>query len=230
MVARILLNFTKRIQIFLLPTIQDREIKRWYADDAENTKRLSFELNESSNVIDLGGYEGQWAEEIFQRNSSNIYVFEGIPLYADRIYNRFKQNRKITVFPLAVGCNSRTARMKLDGVGSSLVVGGGDVDVLVEDAGRLFDLCGITHCNLIKINIEGGEYEVLPRLIETGLIKRIDNILIQFHKIGSGYQKNMKEIQDKLSETHEPTWQYTWVWENWRLKMLKNNESSIVPF
>ena len=35
--------------------------------------------------------------------------------------------------------------------------------------------------DLLKINIEGGEYEVLENLIENDLIKNIDNIQIQFH-------------------------------------------------
>ena len=38
---------------------------------------------------------------------------------------------------------------------------------------------------LMKINIEGGEFELLERLLETRLISRIENIQVQFHN-GTG--------------------------------------------
>jgi hypothetical protein len=58
----------------------------------------------------------------------------------------------------------------------------------------------------------------LPRLIETGLISEIDNLQIQFHNLGPGSLAQMNGIQAELSKTHIPTWQYTWVLENWKRK------------
>ena len=81
-------------------------------------------------------------------------------------------------------------------------------------------MCGISHCHLLKMNIEGGEYEVLPRLIETGLILAVDNLQIQFHPIDSQSPGRMKAIQLALEKTHELTWRYQWVWENWKRRGL----------
>jgi hypothetical protein len=69
--------------------------------------------------------------------------------------------------------------------------------------------------DLIKINIEGGEYELLSRLIETGLIDKINNIQVQFHEVTSTSLSEMHIIQQSLSKTHKPTYQYEFVWENW---------------
>ena len=52
---------------------------------------------------------------------------------------------------------------------------------------------------LIKINIEGGEYELLDRLIETNLIEKIEDIQVQFHEMGTDSSikngKNTRKIK-----------------------------------
>jgi hypothetical protein len=67
----------------------------------------------------------------------------------------------------------------------------------------------------MKINIEGGEFELLERLIETGLIATIENLQVQFHNFEVGAPKRMAELQAALGRTHTPTYQYEFVWENW---------------
>ena len=79
----------------------------------------------------------------------------------------------------------------------------------------------IKKINLIKINIEGGEYDLLENLIENDFIKNIENIQVQFHKIGKEYKKRMMSIQEKLKETHHLTYKYPLVWENWELNKIK---------
>ena len=41
----------------------------------------------------------------------------------------------------------------------------------------------ITEIDLLKINIEGGEYDVIPRLLDTKMINKIKYIQIQFHML-----------------------------------------------
>lgn len=53
----------------------------------------------------------------------------------------------------------------------------------------------IARIDLIKINIEGGEYELLDRLIETDLIKQIENIQVQFHDFSETSSSEMERIQ-----------------------------------
>lgn len=216
-------NITKRIirrlHSTFFPTIQDRELRRWYRDDGDRNHRFAYALNPESVVIDLGGYDGQWTSDLFSRSPCSVYVFEAIPEFAQRIARRFVANPRIKVFPYAIGSNPRSDYMSVDGVGSSLFRRTDQrVAVRVEDAGNLFALCNISHCNLLKVNIEGGEYEVLPRLIETGLIRAIDNLQIQFHNLRFDSLAQMNTIQADIAKTHELTWQYTWVWENWKRK------------
>ena len=77
----------------------------------------------------------------------------------------------------------------------------------------------IASIDLIKINIEGGEYEVLESLLEAGMISIFKNLQIQFHDfIIDNAEERMKNIQIQLSKTHEITYQYNFVWENWKIK------------
>ena len=73
--------------------------------------------------------------------------------------------------------------------------------------------------DLIKINIEGGEYEVLESLIADNKLSMFKNLQIQFHDfIIENAKERMSKIQQELAKTHVLTYQYEFVWENWKLK------------
>lgn len=216
-------HVSARVRKTFFPTLLDKEHQRWIADKAELINRYNYDtLNASSNVIDVGGFEGQWTSNIFSKYLCNIFVFEPVPVYAVQIEKRFKYNESIKVFNKALGDTSKVARISFAGSGSSFFKGISNTEVNVEDAANLFDISGIDHCDLIKINIEGSEYEVIPRLIDSGLIHNCDNLQIQFHRLGRDSLTQMESIQTRLSETHELTWQYIWVWENWKRKPISS--------
>jgi hypothetical protein len=77
---------------------------------------------------------------------------------------------------------------------------------------------GIEHVDLIKINTEGGEFELLERMIETGLVPRFVNMQVQFHNVADDSTPRMEAIQRELAKTHELTYEYRYVWENWTRK------------
>ena len=78
----------------------------------------------------------------------------------------------------------------------------------------------INKIDLIQINIEGGEYDLLEWMIETGYILNVQNIQIQFHdKKEINAEKRMKDIQLALKRTHICEQAYRpYVWEKWVLK------------
>lgn len=76
----------------------------------------------------------------------------------------------------------------------------------------------INTIDLMKINIEGGEYELIEHFIEKEFIKEIRDIQVQFHGFVPDAGVRMKKIQEELKKTHFLTYQYEFVWENWRRK------------
>ena len=73
----------------------------------------------------------------------------------------------------------------------------------------------IDEIDLIKINIEGGEFELLERMFEQGLVAKCKNIQIQFHDFFPEAKSLRQDIRERLKETHHLTYDYYFVWENW---------------
>lgn len=72
--------------------------------------------------------------------------------------------------------------------------------------------------DLIKINIEGGEYDLLDEIIANNWLSKFKNIQVQFHDfVIENPRERMEKIQKELAKTHQLTYQYDFVWENWKL-------------
>ena len=68
------------------------------------------------------------------------------------------------------------------------------------------------------MNIEGGEYECLARLIQTGAISRVEVLLVQFHRYGLESELSKAQIRINLEKTHSCIFEFPWVWERWDRK------------
>ncbi len=141
-------------------------------------------MNPASQVFDLGGYEGQWASDIYSRYCCAIHVFEPVEEYADRIRRRFAKNPSIVVHPFGLSGDGSSAFRAAAQTCAGRIVKMGD----------FWAAQGITHIDLIKINIEGGEYELLEHLLDTGLVARIENIQVQFHHLVPDAEARMHSI------------------------------------
>ena len=212
-------KFFKFIGNMLYLTKQSRRCRPWFAIDGDSTLRLEYPLNEDSVVFDLGGYKGQWASDIFSKYCCNIYVFEPVAAYYEVIKKRFQHNKKISTFPFGLAEENKKVVLGVDKDRSSMFKGGDKGEVIELHSFKEFlDTLQIRNIDLIKINIEGAEYDLLDYIIEEGLQTRISNIQVQFHDFVSDAEKRMKGIQKMLEQTHEMTWQYPFVWENWRIR------------
>ena len=190
--------------------------KKFRADGGEYKLRFTYNLCQESIVLDLGGYRGQWASDIFSRYRCRIFIFEVINDFSNRIKIRFRNNNKIEVFPYGLGGSSKEEYININAASSSVFrTSVNSEKIEIVDVKDWINNRGIDKIALIKINIEGGEYELLDRLIETKLIEKIENIQVQFHKISSSSRSQMERIQEQLKNTHKPTYQYEFVWENW---------------
>jgi FkbM family methyltransferase len=208
-----------RLRISLFPTEHDKEVNRWLSDGGDDRFRYDYNLCSDSLVLDLGGYKGQWASDIYARYNCRIMVFEPVKTFADKIIKRFSSNPRIEVHVLALGNSRRSEQISLGDDASSLFRDTPKKETIqFEDIAVFFAEQNIQTVNLMKVNIEGGEYELLPRLIETGLINRIENLQIQFHRVTRESESQMEKICSELEKTHRPTYRYKFMWENWALR------------
>lgn len=191
----------------------------WFADNGDRTLRLDYDLDMDSLVFDLGGYVGQWASDIYSMYRCTIHVFEPVPEYAAGIRRRFSRNSDIYVHQFGLAGQSQTTRIGLDGDGSSILKPGRKaVEIELVRASDFLEQNAVRQIDLMKINIEGAEYDLLEHLIQSGIVPKIKNIQVQFHDFVPDAERRMRCIQAGLACTHELTYQYPFVWENWRLK------------
>jgi len=195
---------------------QREHVRQWWADGGDDKFRFDYPLTRNSYVLDLGGYKGQWASDLYSRYCCRISVFEPIESYADNIRDRFAQNDDIEVFDYGLGKSSRTETIFVRGAGSSAFGKKAEAaQMKLVDVATWFSEQHVNHVDLIKINIEGGEFELLERMIEADLLNRVTALQIQFHNIEPESFERMEAIKNQLAKTHNPTWQYKFVWENW---------------
>ena len=82
--GNLLINWSHR----LAQSPREKMVALWFRDCGDQTKRLDYDLDENSVVFDLGGYEGQWASDIFSRYCCTVYVFEPVKPYYDFIKSK----------------------------------------------------------------------------------------------------------------------------------------------
>ena len=204
---------------FIYQSPQEKRVVQWFEANGDKTHRLNYDLTPSSLVLDLGGYEGQWSSDIFSMYSCTIMVFEPVLQFAEKIRQRFSKNPKITIFEFGLSKESKEETLALNQDGSSIYVKDGKLcQIRLVKALDFFKDKNITHIDLMKINIEGEEYDLLDHLLDNNLVESINNIQVQFHDFVPNADSRMKKIQSRLEITHYLTYQYHFVWENWELR------------
>jgi len=202
------------------------EVKRWFKDDGDNTLRLDYPLDENSVVWDLGGYQGDFAAQIYQRYRCQVYVFEPMPSFYEKCAARFVGNNNIHCLKFGLSDKAGWFDISNSDDASSFVRGNpasGSQQAELRPVIDMFDVLNLNRVDLLKINIEGGEYDVLPALIESGLISRVRYIQIQFHDFIPGAREKRDAIRAALGDTHVEMWNYPFVWESWATRQQTGN-------
>jgi FkbM family methyltransferase len=205
-----------RLRRRLRPTERERSYFRYLAAGGVETFRYDHRLAPGATILDLGGYQGEWTRGMLERFDCRAFVFEPVRSYADALERAFAGER-VVVCPFGLGDRTRSETIVLADDASS-IFGRGQTEerILIKDVAEWWQDAQPGRVAVAKINIEGGEYEVLPRLIETGLIREIDEVQVQFHDFVEDAPRRMDAILTSLALTHEPTWQFRFIWENWR--------------
>jgi FkbM family methyltransferase len=187
----------------------------WFKDDGDNTLRINYNLNEDSLVVDLGGYHGDFSQKIYDKYHCNIICVEPCKFFYNKIKERFINVDKIKTYNVGIGALSETKSLYCNADATSFYSKVSDQFELSEIMSFNSFVSDIKQIDLLKINIEGGEYDLLDHIVHHDLQKKIINIQVQFHKLVEDYESRRKNIQDSLKKTHKLTYNYDFVWENW---------------
>jgi len=174
------------------------------------------ELIPGNTVFEVGAYEGAWVKEVADYDVW-IEAFEPDP---DTIKRLVENVSGIGVRLHDFGLGARTSTFQLGNHntdGASFCKGDDAVDAKMVDIDHFFYLYPETaNIKIMRINIEGGEYELLSRMIDTGHITKVKYLMIHWHDIPKGAMAMRLDIERDLLETHipaphmsNPTWD-TW--------------------
>jgi len=196
---------------------------KWYSDGCEESKKIDFPgLNSNSIVLDAGGWRGDWASDIYSRYKPTIHVFEPVQEYAQFISKRFEMNSQIIVHSYGLGAMDQKMPIYIGREGSSIFMNKNTSSLVSEieicDVYKYFEEKHLDRIDLFKINIEGGEYDLLDRVFEKKLHTSINRFLIQFHDFVEDAVVRRNEVRAKLAETHDLLFDYPFVWEYWMQK------------
>jgi FkbM family methyltransferase len=196
-----------------------RATREWQRGRFDETLRLDYPLSSDSVVLDVGGYRGDWTRSIVARYQPHVYVFEPVPEFFEKLEREFSANPKVRLLPFALGDRDYSESISLQADGSSLFrAGEATCEVMVRDIRGFLDSEGLDRIDLVKINIEGGEFRLLRRMLDTGIVPRCRDIQVQFHTFYPGAEQLRAQLRDELAATHDLTYDYLFVWENWRAK------------
>jgi len=98
----------------------------------------------------------------------------------------------------------------------------GEVEsVTVKSIDTVLSNLSIQRVDLIKMNVEGYEYDILEKMIDLDLLKLFDHFQIQFHwENFPRHDEKRNNITKHLAKTHKCVWNYEFVWESWSKKEL----------
>lgn len=197
--------------------------------NSENERRLvvglgmgdkvlyDYPLTPDSVVLEVGGHKGNWTDELINRLGfePNIYLFEPVWQFYEEAEKRLASRKKMRLYNVGLSDKNEFATLKLMDVGTGLYAEGPEVEVNFRDVVDTFEVLKLEEVDLCVINAEGAEFTLIPRLIESGLIKRIKTLLVQFHCVVENCEEKHEAINARLRETHKIVHDYPFVWESW---------------
>jgi FkbM family methyltransferase len=186
-------------------------------------------VSDTDVVMDVGGYHGDWTAGMLARYGCHSELFEPTPAFVGICMSLFAANKRVRIQATALGASHRRLQFTEAASGTSAFQAGErsarfeaqmvDVSEVLRELRqhyKLPDERGAIGC--LKLNIEGGEYEVLEALINRGEIGSFRCLLIQFHRQPVGFLRRHQAIAQGLSLTHTCRWAFSMVWERWDLR------------
>jgi FkbM family methyltransferase len=148
--------------------------------------------------LDVGAHVGETVRRFFRERPDageyEIYAFEPDPEIFKKLFAVVGSIPNVHCVCAALASAAGTRMLHRgkanDGEGSTLITGkqtgglSGEVPVACVNASSwINDRLGPADHVIVKMNIEGAEYEILPDLVATGAMGRIDELYVQLHSL-----------------------------------------------
>lgn len=93
--------------------------EQWRKDRGDDFLVIDYPLNENSQVIELGGYQGLWTKRISKKFDCNVLVIEPITEFYNQMNNEFDQSlnnrQKIKTENFGISTEEKTLYFSVNG-------------------------------------------------------------------------------------------------------------------
>lgn len=168
-------------------------LKQWQEQDMEPL-RYAYDLYPEDTVLDIGSYRREWGGEIVKRYGCKVEYFDALDNRAAWTHDGWLE------FGGAYYYTTQFAEV------TQYRYACVDIAPFLQK-----------EVALVKVNIEGSEYELLKHILDRGLMGNIIDLQVQFHLIeGQDCETMYKELASRLKQTHELSWRWPFCWESWQ--------------
>jgi FkbM family methyltransferase len=192
----------------------------WLAVEGDRTLRLDYPLGPDSVVFDVGGYQGDFAGQLRARYGCKVRLFEPVARFHRHCVGRFAADSAVVCHPYGLGDREEEQEMHDDsdasGAFNPASAGKPLEKVRIRPFDAVFAESGERQVDLLKVNIEGGEYALLEHLIATGRIDDIVYLQVQFHDFFPDAVARRANLRRRLALTHVEQWSFPFIWESWK--------------
>jgi FkbM family methyltransferase len=183
--------------------------------DAEIVREIFFEqpyvrhvtLPPNPVIVDVGGYIGDFAlYAVKYLDAARVVTYEPTRENFAMLVHNIELNGyadRITAVPKAVG-NSGEVQLnvqELDGgeihASSRWYPGANRRTLPSVSLAELLDAHRLTSVDLLKVDCEGGEYDIFPNAPDA-VLDRITNIAFEYHAI-DGYERKLESVMSRLA-------------------------------
>lgn len=196
--------------LYTMPAYLPFDALRQYG---EEVLHIPIEETDKGIFIDCGGYDGCSVVKFISQNPS----FKSITFEPNELFWPFYDHLPTTLVKKAIAGSSGVRVFtvdSIDGDGSSIMSNKAiDYNGIVENSAfpsydvQCVGIVGLVQALhefdviVLKLDVEGAEYEILRSLINSGLISRISRLYVEWHwkKMGMSYADHL-EIYDEVSQ------------------------------
>jgi FkbM family methyltransferase len=151
---------------------------------------LAGTLTPASIVFSVGvGEDVSFDLSVLERHKCTVFAFDPTPKAIAHVDAKVK-HPGYHFHPIALAGHDGTLEFGLagpegDGVSASAIVSSTTatprISVPCATLKTLFDRVGVAGCDVLKMDIEGLEYEVLEQALEAGWLQSVSQLLVEFH-------------------------------------------------
>lgn len=202
--------------------LDKNSLEKWFKDNGDFTHNLNHNLNQDSIVVDIGSYTGVWISQMIDIYDCKYYAIEPIKKYYDVLNFKFSHTHNVIAVPVGISNKKEIVDINIDSDASSILMANSGSQkqtekIILIELKDFINKFNISNIDLLQINVEGYEYQILNNWIETGIIKKIKKLQIQFHEVEAiDCKLERAKIQNKLEQNgFKKIFDYPFVWEAW---------------